>query len=131
LAAKPSREEFLGRAKPGYARNMDNSKEPELGQPTERQKKPVSNAMCLLQYCEALGVEWDSKILPEDTWAIDEPRYVDLHMKVVEALYDKLGLPIPACPYWSLAFPTSALEATLSYKDLIDLGLRAGWIEPR
>ena len=107
---------------------MAKSKEPELRPPTEQQKKPVSNAMCLLRYCEAPGVEWGSKILPEDTWDIDEPRYVDLHMKVIEALYDKLGFPIPASPYWSFAFPMSALEVTFSYKDLIDLGRRAGWI---
>jgi hypothetical protein len=107
---------------------MAKSEEQNLLPPTEHQRKCLANALCLKQYCEALGVEWDGNIFAEDTWEIHEPRYVDLHMKVVETLYDKLGLPIPACPYWSLALPTSALEATLSYKDLIDLGRRAGWI---
>jgi len=107
---------------------MAKSREPELRPPTDHQRKCLANALRLKQYCEALGVEWDNKILTAGTWTLDEARYLELHMKVIEALYDKLGLPIPASPYWSFAFPMSALEVTFSYKDLIDLGRRAGWI---
>jgi len=107
---------------------MATSKKPKLRPPTDHQRKCLANTLCLKQYCEALGVEWDGKILPEDTWKVDEARYVDLHMKIIEALYDKLGLRIPTSPYWSFALPISRLEVTLSYKELIDLGRRAGWI---
>jgi hypothetical protein len=110
---------------------MANSEEQNLLPPTDHQRKCLANRLYLKQYCEALGVEWDGNIFVEDTWDVDEPRYVDLHMKVIEALYDKLGLPIPASFYWSFALPASPLEVTLSYKDLIDLGRRAGWIESR
>jgi hypothetical protein len=47
---------------------MDKFRERELRPPTGQQKIPVSNAMCLLQYSESLGVEWDGKILLVDRW---------------------------------------------------------------
>jgi|ERR1051325_5629352 hypothetical protein len=114
--------------------NLDCMAEPRRRKPrrpTRDQRAALANAILLRQYCEALGVEWDGDILRADTWVIEEDRYIALHIKVIEVLFERLGAaaPLRARIYAGVTIPSrDTLDVTLSYKALIDLGHRAGWI---
>jgi hypothetical protein len=115
---------------PAMLRNMAKAKERRLRKPNKEQRRQLTNVLILLKYSEALQVEWDPEVMKEGTWEVNEERYTALHKKVVQSLCAKLKI---SKSMYSLGFvrasPSSAFRVELSFKDLIALGQRAGWIE--
>jgi hypothetical protein len=102
----------------------------KLRKPNKKQRLRLANTLKLRKYCKALGVEWDPKIVPEDSWDVDERRYEDLYIDVTKVLCAKLKVRLPMYIPASYHQPDVAHRLPLTYDVAIDIARRAGWIEP-
>jgi hypothetical protein len=60
--------------------------------PTEAQRARLAEALILKKRCAALGIEWDSGLLKDGEWSLNEKRYTDLEVKMAETLFARLGV---------------------------------------
>ncbi len=97
--------------------------------PTKAQRAGLAKVLILKKRCETLGVEWDSAVLKDGEWSLDEKRYTDLEMKMAEALFDRLGVNLGRrYDVASEIMLRVQSDRLVTIDELIDIGKRAGWI---
>jgi hypothetical protein len=100
----------------------------KVKKPTKAQRARLAETLILKKRCEALGIEWDSGLLKDGEWSLDEKRYTDLEMKMAEALFTRLGVNLGSRDDMVEMLLRVQSDRPVTVDELIDIGKRAGWI---